>query len=154
MTDPLVLAPIGPGMAPLLASLHAAAFPEAPWSEEACSGLINSPGNFGWIAALGETPGGFVLARGLVESVEIVSLGVAPPVRRQGLARRLLATVLDQATKAGAGRLLLEVAEDNGPARAFYAAAGFALDGRRRGYYRRPGAPAIDALLLSLPLDT
>ena len=154
MSDSPDLAALGPGMAPLLAALHGQAFPEAPWSEEACGGLLNSPGSFGWIAALGPVPSGFVLARGLIEAVEILSLGVLPEARRRGLGGHLLAAVLDQATKAGAQRLLLEVAEDNTQARAFYDAAGFALDGRRPGYYRRAEAPAVDALLLSLRLDT
>ena len=154
MTSNIELVAIGPTMPSLLAELHKAAFPEQPWSREALAGILNSASGFGWVAALDSAPGGFVLARGLVSDVEILSLGVLPAARRRGLGGALLEAVRRQAGQSGAERLVLEVAEDNGPARAFYKAAGFLEDGRRPGYYKRPGSPPVDALLLSFQLYT
>lgn len=154
MTEPLELVAIGPAMPALLAEIHKAAFPEQPWSAEALAGVLNSTAGFGWVAALEGAPSGFVLARGLVAEVEILTLAVLPHARRRGLARALLEAVVGQAARSRAERLILEVAEDNAAGRAFYAALGFAEDGRRRGYYRRPAGRPVDALLLSLPLYT
>jgi ribosomal-protein-alanine N-acetyltransferase len=44
------------------------------------------------------------------------------------------------------------VAEDNAAARALYAKAGFTTEGRRKAYYARSGAPAVDAFILGLNL--
>ncbi len=154
MTAGLALVAVEPPMAALLAEIHGAAFPEQPWSPEAMAGILNSSGGFGWVAALEAAPSGFLLARDLVAEVEILSLAVLPAARRRGLARALLAALARQAGQSGRQRVILEVAEDNAAARAFYAAAGFAEDGRRPGYYRRAGGPPVDALLLSLPLYT
>lgn len=74
--------------------------------------------------------------------------------REQGVARRLLAEVVEQARAWGSERLLLEVRAGNASAIALYRAAGFAEDGVRRGYYppRQAGAVREDALLMSLAL--
>ena len=50
--------------------------------------------------------------------------------------------------------MFLEVAVDNPAAIALYQAAGFVPAGRRRGYYRRQGADAMDALVLRRTLNS
>jgi ribosomal protein S18 acetylase RimI-like enzyme len=82
--------------------------------------------------------------------LDIAAIGVLDAWRRGGIGRALLAHCEAQARAAGATGLMLEVAEDNAAARAFYGGAGFAEAGRRRGYYRaRPGEGARDALVFS-----
>ncbi len=99
---------------------------------------------------------------------ELQAILVAAPCRGQGLARRLLAAVIEQARGWGSERLLLEVRAGNAPAISLYRAAGFVEDGRRCGYYpplpaatswgpgttppRQGGAVREDALLMSLAL--
>ncbi|WP_245598247.1 GNAT family N-acetyltransferase [Halomonas halodenitrificans] len=75
--------------------------------------------------------------------------------RGRGLARRLLAEVVEQARAWGSERLLLEVRVGNASAIALYRGAGFEDDGIRRGYYppRQAGAVREDALLMSLALE-
>ncbi|HEY9536300.1 MAG TPA: ribosomal-protein-alanine acetyltransferase, partial [Kiloniellaceae bacterium] len=51
------------------------------------------------------------------------------------------------AARRGARRLLLEVAEPNAGARAFYRGEGFDEIGRRRNYYRMPGGAPADAVI-------
>lgn len=92
------------------------------------------------------------MGRVIADEAELLTLAVAPPARRQGLGRGLLAHFLDEARRRGATRAFLEVAADNGPACALYQAGGFAEDGRRRGYYRGPDGVVVDALLLSRAL--
>lgn len=79
---------------------------------------------------------GYAAGSLVVDVGELQRLVVATAARRRGVARALLDALLALAHDAGARRLLLEVRADNGGARAFYAAAGFAEVGRRPRYYR------------------
>src|SRR3546814_20806161 len=70
-----------------------------------------------------------------LDEAEIVTLAVHPRQQRLGVARALLQQGLAAAGGRGAAACFLEVAEDNRPARALYAALGFAEIGRRRDSY-------------------
>jgi ribosomal-protein-alanine N-acetyltransferase len=83
------------------------------------------------------------------DEAEVLSIAVAPEMRRQGVAQALLRAASTEAEWRGAASLLLDVARDNAPARAFYAQAGFAERGVRRRYYKS-GADALQ-LVLQLP---
>lgn len=95
----------------------------------------------------------FVLGRVMADEAEVLSLGVVPAAQRQGIGRRLVEALAADVRKRGAGRLYLEVSAANTPAIALYRGLGFTHLGRRRGYYRRQGAPPEDALLLGLELE-
>lgn len=77
------------------------------------------------------TPGDGDLAGALLATdlgtgaAHVAQLVVDPSTRRLGLARDLLETACALATAAGFRQMTLVVAEDNQPARALYAAAGF-----------------------------
>ena len=115
-----------------LAALHALAFPlTEAWSADAMALMLEMPGSFG----LWRPEGGLVLARVAAEEAEILTIGVAPAARRQGLGAALLLGALAQAAGRGATELFLEVAAENLPALALYAAVGFSPVGRRRHYY-------------------
>lgn len=128
-----------------LALIHRDAFPPAErWSGAALAAQLTLPGGFGWIAA-GPMGGGLVLARVAADEGEILTLAVQPAARRRGFGRALLDAARRGAAERGAARLFLEVAADNGAARALYAAGGFAEIGRRRAYYQND----VDALVLA-----
>jgi [ribosomal protein S18]-alanine N-acetyltransferase len=139
-------------VAQALAAIHAEAF-DAPWPAEAFAALLAQPG-----VMLEATPDGFVLMQAAADEAEILTLAVRPAARRKGVATALVEMAARRAELAGAGRLFLEVAEDNVAARALYARLGFEPAGRRPRYYARPEGPAVDALLLarnlSAPLPT
>jgi ribosomal-protein-alanine N-acetyltransferase len=82
---------------------------------------------------------------------ELLTLAVAPPARRRGRGRALLAAFEQGARERGACEAFLEVAADNAPAVALYAGAGYSELGRRPGYYSR-AAGAVDALLMGRAL--
>lgn len=134
-----------------LASLHASGFTQA-WNARAFSQLLVSPGAFALLAETGAKACGFILIRVAADEAEILSIAVAPDGRRMGTGRRLIAAAAAKAHAMGAARLFLEVARENGAARALYQSAGFREAGFRRGYYREPGAPADDALVLKADL--
>jgi ribosomal-protein-alanine N-acetyltransferase len=85
---------------------------------------------------------GHAVASAAGDDAELQRIAVAPPYRRRGLARQLLAAVEERVVADGATRLLLEVREDNATAAAFYESRGVEEVGRRRGYYR-DGAAAV-----------
>ncbi|GEN25675.1 hypothetical protein HCU01_36240 [Halomonas cupida] len=74
---------------------------------------------------------------------ELEAILVASEARRQGIAGRLLDRVVTAARDQQLERLLLEVRAGNQAAIALYRAAGFQLDGVRKGYY--PPGPAAGA---------
>lgn len=130
-----------------LAGIHAQAF-ETPWDEPALDSLLGQAG-----VHLLARPDGFILIRVVADEAEVLTLAVRPSARGRGLGTILVEGAVDLARAAGAGRLFLEVAEDNRPARALYGRLGFEAAGRRRGYYTRSDGTAQDALILSLSLS-
>lgn len=136
--------------APVLAALHAAGMQRGrAWSADEFARLLATPGAFAFLAP-GEAPEGFVLGWTQADTAEILTIAVTPAARRRGRGAALLAAAVESARAAGAARIVLDVAADNAPARALYAAAGFAQIGVRKGYY---DAGATDALILARDLS-
>lgn len=133
-------------LAAALAAIHAEAF-DTPWPVSAFASLLGQTG-----VILEAEDEGFILIRVAADEAEILTLAVRLDERRKGVGRRLIAHGARRAAALGAHRLLLEVAEDNAPARALYAASGFSDCGRRPRYYARVASPSVDALLLVLNL--
>ena len=144
----------GATRAETLSALHGACFMPG-WSSESVARLLATPGAMAWLAWVpldAASPGGFALARAGGGECELVTLGVLPAQRRRGVGAALVGAWLAWARAEGVRRCFLEVAEDNGDARALYAGWGFVEVGRRPGYYAR-GEGAASALVLSLALD-
>ena len=150
--------PAGKEAAERLAALHALCFDEA-WDASSITRLLAMPGAFALMAvpspADGDpdaTPPGFVLARVGGGEAEILTIGVDPAARGQGIGRRLLAAAAATALAAGADSLFLEVAEDNEEALRLYERFGFYLVGIRPAYYARgPLRVAARTLRCDLP---
>lgn len=127
-----------------MAALHAACFTTPrPWSAAEIASLLDSPLTFALTA-----PHGFIMGRVVAGEAELLTLAVAPDQRRQGIAARLMQSFLTECSTRAADSVFLEVAEPNLPARALYAAHGFAQSGLRRAYYHTPDGQAQDALVL------
>lgn len=99
-----------------------------------------------WVAEHQGRLVGHAVASVVAEIAELQRISVEPGLRRTGLASALLSTVLATASAAGAERVLLEVREDNDPARAFYRVRGFADIDLRPRYYA-DGAAAVVMML-------
>lgn len=138
----------GPMTADEMAALQARAYTHMPpWSALALTEMMSSP-----LALLVTAPNGFALARVVADEAELLALAVDPDYQRQGIARALLVKLEHDAHARGAETCFLEVAETNGPARAFYATMGYEMAGKRGGYYRQKDGPAVDALLMKKSL--
>jgi len=94
----------------------------------------------------------FALVRVVAGEAELLTIATHPDHRRQGLALNVMALWMDEAARRDAEQAFLEVAQDNAPAQALYERCGFVQAGIRPGYYVRPGADAVAALLLARPL--
>lgn len=128
------------------AEIHAAAFAgaERPWSADEIRALAERPGGL-YVAS----PHGFALGQVIAGEAEILSIAIRPDRQGRGEGRALLAAFEAAAASRGARRIVLDVAADNTPARRLYHGAGYAEDGRRRLYYRRPDGSRSDAILMS-----
>jgi [ribosomal protein S18]-alanine N-acetyltransferase len=100
-----------------------------------------------WVARLAGSVAGFCLVWDVADEVHVQDLATDPPRRRQGVARALLASLVEHARCRSARLVLLEVRRTNEAALALYRTHGFRIVGERRGYYRDTGE---DAILMSL----
>lgn len=92
---------------------------------------------------------GYLCLWEVADEVHITNVAVRPDVRRQGIARGLLGSVLDDAGSRGFKVVVLEVRPSNRQAIPLYESFGFRVVGRRRGYYYDTGE---DALVMEIRL--
>jgi ribosomal-protein-alanine N-acetyltransferase len=148
--EPSIQVP-GPEAAGSLANLHARCFAD-PWSTDDVARLLAASTTLA-LTAHGkgiDAPIGLLLLQCVEDEAEVLSLAVDPSWRRSGLGTMLLARCLDRLRSRQVTRLLLEVADDNPSALALYLRSGFREIHRRRGYYARPGARPVDAIVMDL----
>ncbi|TVQ33013.1 MAG: GNAT family N-acetyltransferase [Geminicoccaceae bacterium] len=153
---------IGPFDLGRIARLHRRCFDDA-WSRSDLAQLMALPGGFGLIA---RTQGfnrlgidtrrvvGFGLCRVVRDESELLSIGIGPEARQQGLGRRMLRACMTHCGGLGAVRMFLEVAIDNDAARALYDGEGFVAVGRREGYYRRGDGERVAAVTMRKDLQS
>jgi ribosomal-protein-alanine N-acetyltransferase len=117
-----------------LAAVEAESFSEA-WSRAAIAGYWAGPGARAWIA---ETPDGqaigAALFRAVADEAELLRVATAPAWRRRQVGLRLLTAAFAELDREGVDSYL-EVRADNLPAQELYRRLGFAVVGRRPGYY-------------------
>lgn len=140
---------------PVVSALFAQCFDD-PWPEPSVRELMASPGARALIATdtLTEAPIGFLLARVVVDEAEILSVGVVPACRREGIGVALFTAFHELAEAAGARSVFLEVGRDNPNALALYSALGFERVGTRRDYYTRADQTRVDAILMRFSIGS
>jgi ribosomal-protein-alanine N-acetyltransferase len=148
---PYTIRPIGPSAASDCARLHAASFAH-PWSAAEFETLLSASNAIGDGAIAGGRILGFVLSRHAAGEAEVLSIAVAKPERGKGIGRALMNAHLARLSAAGVASVFLEVEPGNAAAIALYERLGFETVGERKGYYRKPGAPAAPALTLRCDL--
>ena len=111
---------------------EAASRSDAAWAamvRERCASAMSAA----WLARYpdGRSVGlvGGVLATDELPTVDLVSMWVAPAARGEGLARRLVETVVAWAEQVGATSVHLWVTRGNDPAQHLYESAGFVVTG-------------------------
>ena len=121
-------------------------FPDEPWSARLFWSELGQPDTRHYLVALDGT--GVVGYAGLCDYPDqafVQTLAVAADAQGQGLGRRLLRALLEEAERRGQRTVRLEVRADNAPAQRLYLRRGFERTGVRRGYYRG----GVDAWVLT-----
>jgi [ribosomal protein S18]-alanine N-acetyltransferase len=135
------------------AALHAGLF-EPAWDAPSFRALLGQPVAVALLARLGTPPEtvGFVLGQVAADQAEVLALGVRADRQRRGIGTQLI-EALARAVAARQARLLyLDVDAGNTAALALYRGLGFEERGRRRGYYLKADAAAVDAVTLARAL--
>lgn len=106
-----------------------------PWSDQIFADCLRV-GYHCVVVETGEGLGGYaVLSMGAGEA-HLLNLCIAERLRRQGVGRELLLSVLRHARDRGIRDAFLEVRRSNKGATALYHELGFECVGQRRGYYQ------------------
>ena len=112
-----------------LAKLHRQCFPDRPWSASDFAELKKSG------CEIIASDNGFIVWRTVADEAEIISIGVAPDARRQGIAEAMILLMEQELKKSSIVNVFLEVSEVNIPAKKLYKKHGFKVAGRRPKYY-------------------
>lgn len=141
----------------LLAQLHRRAFEpqgDGVWNATAFRQLIESPGVRAAIFQRGDHPAGFYLYRVVLDEAELISIGVDPAFRGDGVAVNMMQHMLQALDQETVGRFFLEVREDNKAAIHLYRKFDFDEVGVRSNYYQNNDGKKIDAIVFSLALNS
>ncbi len=141
-----------PQDAPDMAAVHAQAF-DTPCDENDFEDLLDGEGLFGFLVR-GEDPAGVLICRAVGGEAEILTVGVAPWARRQGVGEALMIAAIGVARQAGSEAMFLEVDVDNASAIGLYQRLGFERAGLRKAYYDRGAKGRADALVMRLDLTS
>jgi ribosomal-protein-alanine N-acetyltransferase len=122
-----------------------------PWSRNLFLSEFRSPGISSLMVALSNAQAriakGYIVFWLVADEMHILNLAVTPPLRRQGIAKKLVLAAIKRAHYKGARRAFLEVRASNVAARKLYLDLGFTGTALRRDYY---DAPVEDALIMTL----
>lgn len=105
-----------------------------PWTRGNFSDSLKS-GHEAWVLTRQGEIIGYSLMSMVLDEAELLNISVAAPYQQQGLGRRLLAHMLEQAITLGVAMIFLEVRASNAAAIALYERASFVEVNVRRGYY-------------------
>jgi ribosomal-protein-alanine N-acetyltransferase len=120
----------------------------AQWTERDYEGVARGE-MAGWVGEKESSVLGFVVARRVVNEIEVLNFAVSPEARGLGIGAMLLREALTWGTEFGAVQAILEVRASNVLALRFYERHNFQIVGRRARYYTEP---TEDALLLTAKL--
>ncbi|MGP4734901.1 MULTISPECIES: ribosomal protein S18-alanine N-acetyltransferase [unclassified Psychrobacter] len=91
---------------------------------------------------------GYCLYQTTFEQAEVLRIGTDPKYQRQGIASQVLNKLHELLQLNQVESLLLEVRADNTAAIALYEQQAFNIIHKRKGYYKMPHKPAVDALIM------
>ena len=121
-----------------------------PWSFNSISSEVTNPLSC-WVVAMdGDNLVGYVGSQSVLGWADMMNLAVDPSYRRQGIAEKLVDTLIELLQEQKVTCLTLEVRVSNNPAINLYHKLGFAQVGKRPGYYHNPKE---DALILRKEWD-
>jgi ribosomal-protein-alanine N-acetyltransferase len=136
---------------PVFVSLDKALFPYSPWSSSQYKEEFYSPTRH-FVVALDDQQSivGYagVFAPGAAEA-DVLTVGVVPEHRGQGIAKALMALITDWAMAQGSTAMMLEVKTDNSAAIGLYESLGYTKLNVRKDYLGQ----GLDAQVMRLELS-
>lgn len=114
------------------------------WSYDGVKDVLRYSNNIYYVALNedGEVEGfGGIMI--VADEAELLNIAVKKEYRRCGIADQLMDRLIEEAKKAGAVCMLLEVREHNAEAQSLYNKKGFSTAGIRRNYYSNPTEDAV-----------
>ncbi|WP_417497271.1 GNAT family N-acetyltransferase [Maricaulis sp.] len=130
-----------------MADVHAVCF-QRFWSAGEIAAMMQMPTTLGLVARSGGATVGMALYRIAADEAELLTIGVVPERRGQGVGEQILLRGEHEAAARGARRMFLEVSTLNTAAKSLYLGRGYVQIGCRRGYY----GDGSDALVLEKTL--
>ena len=124
-----------------IANLHKLCFPNKPWSASDFADLKKSG------CEIIASQNGFVVYRCVADEAEIITIGVAPTARRNGIGSAMLCIIEKNIKNQGVKKIFLEVASTNIAGQKLYENNGYKVVGIRSKYY-----DGIDAILMAKDL--
>ena len=121
---------------------------EDPWSGEVFNATLLLPYAYYYVAEITRGSGetrivGECGVRDIVGEGEITNVAVHHDFRGNGIARRMLETLLTESIAKGMTAFTLEVRAGNKPAIELYRRFGFRTEGVRAGFYEKPVEDAL-----------
>ena len=124
-----------------IANLHKLCFPNKPWSASDFADLKKSG------CEIIASQNGFIVYRCVADEAEIITIGVAPAARRNGIGSAMLCIIEKSVKNQGVKKIFLEVASTNIAGQKLYENNGYKVVGIRPKYY-----DGIDAILMAKDL--
>lgn len=133
---------------PVLVSLERSIFAIQPWSKNQFKEEIAEIGHSRFYILAekdGEIVGwGGAMVIDAAQELQILTLAVIPELRRQGIARAILHSIIKWGLEKAVTTITLEARTTNDEAIKLYESEGFVTFAQRRNYY----APGVDALVM------
>ena len=120
-----------------IADLHKVCFPHRPWSADEFRNLKKSG------CEIVASENAFIVWHTVLDTAEIITLGVHPDARRTGIATAIMTLMENEIKKSGVQKIQLDVSAENVAAIELYKKLGFTENGRRPKYY-----DGVDAILM------
>ena len=124
-----------------IANLHKKCFSNKPWSADDFRDLKQSG------CEIIMSQNGFIVYRTVADEAEIITIGVNPEMRRNGIASAMIGIIEKNIKNQGVKKIFLEVSATNIPAQKLYKNLGYKVVGLRPKYY-----DGVDAILMSKDL--
>lgn len=138
---------VGRSHAKALSELHKGCFSKG-WSHLEFESFFEREGVFAAIAYQGKLPVGFVLCWLIEDQCDLLSMGVLPDYRRDGVGVMLLQYAMENAARLGAAAMVLEVNIRNEAAQTLYESYEFEKFSVRKDYYNNADGTRSDAVCM------